>query len=150
MEEVPIISEPIMSPIYHPSGLDTQEMYVYPGQDVEVRCNATCSIGIENVTLHYSVESSDVWNQIIMSRSSENEWIGTLPGQSEGNLIVFYVQAFGSTRKSSRTREYVCVVSDLQALELRTKIVTVATVTTILFGCTAIFALKRRRMTEML
>ena len=150
VEDAPIINEPIVSPVYHPSGLDPQEMYVYPGQDIEVRCNVTCFIGIENVTLHYSVESSDVWNQIVMSRKSGNEWIGTVPGQSEGKLIVFYVEAFSSTEKSSRTREYVCRVLDLQVLELRIKIVAVATVTIILAGCIVIFALKRRRMTEML
>ena len=150
MKDSPIISEPIMSLIYHSPGLNHQKTYVHPGKDIEVRCNVTCVIGIKNVALYYSVESGDIWNQSIMSRKSENEWIGTIPRQSEGKLIVFYVEALSSTGKSSRTREYRCRVLDLQMLELKTRIVIVVTVTTIVAGCIVIFALKRRRMTEML
>jgi len=148
VRDSPIISELMISPVYHPSGLDPQETYVYPEQDIQVRCNVTCLIGIENVTLYYSVESREVWKQSTMTRNSENEWIGTILGQSEGKQIVLYVEAFGSTGKSSRTREYTCRVSDLRAVESMAKIATVTTVTIILVACTVIFALKKRRMTK--
>ena len=146
----PIMGEPIISPVHHSSGLNHHKLYVYPWQDIEVRCNVTCFGGIKNVTVCYSVDSGDVWNQSIMSRKTENEWIGTVPGQSEGKLIVFYVEAFSSTGKSSRTREYRCTVLDLQVLELRTILIKTVTLTIILVGCLLIFAIKRRRMTELL
>ena len=139
-----------MSPIHHPSGLDPQESYVYPWQDIVVRCNITCFEGIKNVTVCYSVDSDAVWNQSIMSRKTGNEWIGTIPGQSEGKLIVFYVEAFSSTGKSSSTRKYTCTVLDLRVLELRTMFIKAVTLTIILVGSLAIFAIKRRKMTEML
>lgn len=150
LKDSPIISELIMSPIYHSSGLNHQKTYVYPERDIEVRCNVTCFVGTKNVALYYLIEPSGVWNQGDMSRKSENEYIGTVPGQCEGTLIVFYAEALSSTGKRSRTREYECMVLDLQVLELKTRIATVATVTIILVGCIAIFALKRRRMAEML
>ena len=149
VRDSPIINEPIMSPIYYSSGLDHQTMYVYPGKEIEIRCNVTCFTDIENVGLYYSVDSGEVWNRCFMSKKLENEWVGTIPRQSEGKLIVFYVEALSSTEKSSRTIEYRCRVLDLQVLELKTKIVTIATTTIILVGCLVIFALKRRRMTEI-
>lgn len=148
LQDTPEINEPILSQMYHPSGLDPQEMYVYPGQNIDVRCNISCPIGVKNVSLYYSVDSGGVWNQSIMAKNSGNEWMGTVPGQSEGKVVTVYVETFSLTGKSSKTREYACRVSDLQLLELRTRIVTAATVTTILIGFIGIFALKRRKMTE--
>lgn len=150
MVGAPIISEPIISPVHHSSGLNHQKLYVYPGQDIEVRCNVTCIIGIKNVTICYSLNSDDIWNQSIMNIHSENEWGGTIPKQSEGKLVVFYIEAFSSIGMNSRTREFTYTVLHLHALELRTIIVTSITSTIILVGCLAIFAIKRRRMTEML
>ena len=145
----PIISELVIPSVYYPS-FDQQNMYVYPDQNVEVKCNVTCPVNLKNVTLCYSVDSSGIWNQSTMTRNLENEWTGTVPRQSEGKQVILYVEAFSSRDKNSKTKEFAFTVSDLQALDLRTGIVTVATATSILAGCIAIFAIKRRRMIEVL
>lgn len=150
VEDVPVIYEPVMSPAYNPPGLDPEQMYIYPGEDVTTECNITCPIGVKNVTLYYSVALGGIWNQIGMNGDSGNEWTAVVPAQPEGTSVVIYIEAFGPTEKSSRTREYKFIVSDLQALETRTKAITVATAATILVGCITIFTWKRRRTRELL
>lgn len=150
VKAAPKIGEPVISPVYSLSDFDHQNIHTYPEQDIDVRVNVTCNISIENVTLHYSTDNGGVWNQIKMSNESANDFVGKIPGQSEGELILFYIQAFSSAGKSSRTREFICVVSDLQLLELRTRIIIATTATIFSVGCIAIFALRRRRVTEIL
>jgi hypothetical protein len=148
VEGVPVINEPAISPVYHPSGLDPQKMYVYPSQDLVVKCNISCPVGIKNVTLYYSIEPNQFWNQTIMTENPESEWTGTVPGQPEGKSIALYVEALSLTEQSSRTKEYVCTALDYGVLELRTEIATAATVAVILVFCAVFFCLRRRRVTQ--
>jgi len=149
LEDTPRLNAPVLSPVYQVTGLDPQELYVYPGQSIDLKINVSCPIGLENVTLFYSLDSGNTWNRQAMSKHMGDEWIGTVPGQPEGTMVIVYVAAFSLTGKISRTNEYACRVSDLQLLELRTKIVAGATGAAILVGFVGIFALKRRRMREV-
>jgi len=149
VEDSPAIGEIVISPVYYPP-FDPQTMYVSSGQAVQVRCNVTCLAGISAVTLYYSVDSSGTWNQSAMMTNLENEWIGDLPEQSEGEDITLYLEAFSAMDKSARTKEYTITVSDLQGLELKATIATAATVTTIIVGCALIFIWKRRKIIETL
>lgn len=150
LEDVPVLSELILSPVYYSYGLDSQEMCAHPWQNIKLRCNISCPFGIKNVTLYYLMDSSAVWNQLFMTQNDGNQWMGTIPGQPEGKLVMVYVEAFSMSGKSSKTREYAYRVLDLQLLELRTKIVAGATAVTILVGVIGIFAWKKRKITEAL
>jgi hypothetical protein len=149
VEGSPSMGEIVISPVYNPP-FDPQTMYVSPGQAVQVRCNVTCLAEISTVALYYSVDSSGIWNQSDMAKDSENEWMGTLPAQSEGKEITLYVEAFSALDRSAKTKEYTLVVSDLQTLELRTTVATAATITSIVVGCVLIFVWKRRKVIEVL
>lgn len=150
IRDAPVMGEPLISPIYHQPDLDPQEIYAYPNQDITVRCNVTSDAGIENVSLFYSVNKGLSWNQIAMTWVSGDEYVGTVPRQSEGGKVWFYIETNSLTGRSSRTRDYTCTISNLQALDQGTKIAGIATATAILVGCATILARKRRKMRETL
>ena len=148
--DTPVMNEPVLSPLYTASGLDSREMYTFPWQNVELRCNISCPLGIENVTLWYSVDSDTLWNQLTMTPAGGDEWIGTVPGQPEGKLVRVEVEAFGLSGKSSRTGRYAYRVLDQQLLELRSTTVAGVTAVAIIVGVAGIFVWKKRKMTEAL
>jgi hypothetical protein len=149
MRDAPNIGELLFSPVYSSPDLDPEVLFVYPRQGFEVKCNVTCRVSIENVTLLYSVKGSGVWNQLEMRNEEGKVFSATISGQPEGNELQFHVMAFASAGKSARTRDYACTVADLQALDFRAE-TAIATTVGVILACSLVFlAFRRRRLAEL-
>lgn len=130
-------------------GLNDSEGYVPPREDMKVRCQVTCSTGVQNVTLYYLVWPSKIWSSNAMINSLNGEWIGFVSGQPEGTLIHFYVEAFSST-ESAIEEGRLCRFLDLEMLESNARIDIAVTSTIVLVGCLILFAVKIHKTSELL
>ncbi len=148
VEDVPVINEPTISPLDQAPDIDPRESFAHPEQDVEMKCEVSSPTGISNVTLCYLVSPNGVWKHVVMTENSENEWIGTIPGQFDGTTVSLYIEAFSSTGRSSKTRQFSYTVTNLQALDATAKISGVVLVAIIIAGCVIIIFRRRKQMLE--
>lgn len=54
------------------------------------------SIGVKEVTLHYSVDGGSVYNPVPMSEDAILNYSGDIPGQPFGTTVMYYVEALDS------------------------------------------------------
>ena len=85
-----------------------------------------------------------------MAEVVAGEWVVSLPKQAEGASLRVYVIAFGLFERSSKTGEFVFEVTDLQVLDVRSKIVAASMVTTIVACCGVYLFWRRRKMDDVL
>lgn len=79
-----------------------------PEADVDVIVNVTVSeppdgSGVENVALWYNVTGE--WESLEMTLANGN-WTATIPGQTGGALVMFYVKAYDEAGNSAVTTMY--------------------------------------------
>jgi hypothetical protein len=79
-----------LGPVYH----DFAHSPVVPdaGQPVTVSVNIVDSQAIASATLWYSIEGGS-WNSVSMSKTTGTAYAAQVPGQSEGEIVQFYVMA---------------------------------------------------------
>lgn len=144
----PVISAVSVLNAHYVPEIDQQSLFVYPNQEIEVECIVTCSVELRNVTLFYRIDKDDAWHTMEMKSISQNAFLGRIPKRREGDLIVFYIEAVSLVGKISKSIEYKCVVADLEGLYVKTNIIKVATMATIVASCFIVLILKRRSLKE--
>lgn len=70
-----------------------------PGQPVSVRVQATDPDGVQACRLWWSVQEG-AWQSALMTASNAM-YVGTIPGQSAGQIVQFYVQAVDGANATS-------------------------------------------------
>ena len=75
-----------------------------PGQEVAVTASVSdATSGLERVVLYYRVDDGE-WQSLEMAQQ-DGAWVATIPGQSEGSVVEYYVEArdkAGNTAKSDK------------------------------------------------
>jgi hypothetical protein len=68
---------------------------VQPDQEVTVSVNVTdTQTGVREVILSYSVDGDDAWINIIMNKTIEDTFVGSIPGFAAGTLVQFRIVAY--------------------------------------------------------
>jgi hypothetical protein len=150
VEDVPLISGFAVSGSYSASEIDPQGIYLYPDREIIVSCNASSASGMKNLTTYFSTDHGLTWASKVMTEVVAGEWIASLPKQADGASLRVYVIAFDLLEKSSKTGEFVFQVTDLQALDVRSKAVAASMVTTIVACCGVYLLWRRRKMDDVL
>lgn len=151
LKGTPKIEDICISPVHE---LDHIETFP-PNQNIVVKCNVTSYPEVKNVTLYWiayptSLSPPQTWNRLAMTKSQENEWIGIIPKQPEGQNVTLYLEAFSSINVSSKRLAGSYEVVDLVKLEFKTKITALTIITVLIAGCLGIFTLERRKISEEL
>jgi hypothetical protein len=150
VEDIPVISAVAVSGSYTAPKIDAQATYLYPDRDLTVQCNASSAHGMKNVTIYYSTDQGVSWTWKAMTEQAFGEWATSLPRQADGTSLRLYVEAFSLLERSSKTRELVFQVVDLQALDVRTTTLMASTVTVVIVGCAVYLSWRRRKMNDVL
>jgi hypothetical protein len=74
---------------------------VSQGSSVSVSVNITDPSGVEQATLSYNNGSG--WVNLTMSLSTGNQYAATIPGQSAGTSVTYYVTATDGALNTGRT-----------------------------------------------
>lgn len=64
----------------------------------------TDDAGVASATIHYSLDGS-TWNTVAMTNISGNEWEGSIPGQTAGTTVLYYLTAIDSSPNSNEATE---------------------------------------------
>jgi len=68
---------------------------VQSDQEVTVSVNVTdTQTGVREVILSYSVDGDDAWINIIMNKTTEDTFVGSIPGFAAGTLVQFRIVAY--------------------------------------------------------
>ena len=72
-----------------------------PGESVTISANVTDPNGVENLTLHYRVEGGEFTATSMSQIGNSAKWEGSIPGQSSGNVVQFYLTSTDTLGASS-------------------------------------------------
>jgi hypothetical protein len=82
------------------SGLSHDPVVPAAGQTVAVRFTASASVPVASATLKWQKDESGFWSDAAMALNDAGQFEGTIPGQTAGSLVQFYVVAQGANGSS--------------------------------------------------
>jgi len=86
-----------------------------PYADKQVNVSALVSdpapgSGLKSVTLRYKNVTDGEWQSIEMAETALENWTATIPGQSAGENVTFYIESLDNVENSAETQTYSYIV----------------------------------------